>query len=70
VMAEERKVGEVVDVLELPAHPTLSVRKLDGTLAMVPFVPDLVPSVDLEGGHLTVVPLEGLLEGEPISERD
>lgn len=70
VMAEGREVGEVVDVLELPAHPTLSVRRLDGSLAMVPFVPDLVPDVDLEAGYLSVVPLDGLLEGEAESERD
>lgn len=70
VLAEGREVGEVVDVLELPAHPTLSIRRLDGSLAMVPFVPDLVPDVDLEQGHLSVAPLEGLLEGEAVSERD
>jgi 16S rRNA processing protein RimM len=70
VMAEGREVGEVVDVLELPACPTLSIRRLDGSLGMVPFVPDLVPDVDLEAGYLTVVPLEGLLEGEATSERD
>lgn len=63
-------LGEVVDVVEYPAHPTLSVRRSGGSLSMVPFVEELVPEVDSDAGYLTVVALEGLLDGEPASERD
>jgi 16S rRNA processing protein RimM len=65
-----KNLGEVVDVLEYPAAPTLSVLRPDGSKSLVPFVQELVPEVDLEAGRLTVVAMEGLLEGDPVSERE
>ena len=54
------RVGEVVDVLHLPAQDLLEIRTADG-LRLVPFVSDLVPDVDLEGNVLTVADRNGLL---------
>jgi len=54
------RVGEVVDVLHLPAQDVLEIRTAAG-LRLVPFVADLVPEVDLEQGVLTVADREGLL---------
>ena len=54
------RVGEVVDVLHLPAQDVLEIRTAAG-LRLVPFVADLVPQVDLQHGVLTVADREGLL---------
>jgi len=53
-------VGEVVDVLHLPAQDVLEIRTSAG-VRLVPFVADLVPEVHLEQRVLTVVDREGLL---------
>jgi 16S rRNA processing protein RimM len=58
--ADGVRVGEVVDVLHLPAQDVLEIRTAAG-LRLVPFVADLVPEVHLEQGVLTVVDREGLL---------
>ena len=58
--ADAVRVGEVVDVLHLPAQDVLEIRTSAG-LRLVPFVADLVPEVDLEQGVLTVANREGLL---------
>jgi 16S rRNA processing protein RimM len=57
-------VGEVGDVLHLPSQDLLVVRRPDGTEAMVPFVGEFVPSVDLAAGHVVVTDSAGLLAGE------
>jgi 16S rRNA processing protein RimM len=54
------RVGEVVDVLHLPAQDVLEITTADGP-RLVPFVADLVPEVDLEQGLLTVADRDGLL---------
>jgi 16S rRNA processing protein RimM len=61
--------GEVVDVIDYPAHPTLSIEKEDGSRVLVPFVPQLVSKVRLPEGFLVVETVEGLLDGEALSER-
>jgi 16S rRNA processing protein RimM len=58
--ADGVRVGEVADVLHLPAQDVLEIRTAAG-LRLVPFVADLVPDVDLEHGVLTVADREGLL---------
>jgi 16S rRNA processing protein RimM len=56
------RLGEIVDVLHLPEQEVLVVRKPDGAEALVPFVRELVPSVDLDGGYVVVDDRPGLLE--------
>lgn len=62
VLISGEAVGEVRDVLHGPAGDLLSVRTLDEGEALIPFVTEIVPEVDLEAGTLTIDPPEGLLE--------
>jgi 16S rRNA processing protein RimM len=52
VDASGRRVGEVTEVLHLPAQDLLAVSRLDGSDTLLPFVRELVPGVDLGGGRL------------------
>lgn len=56
------EVGEVAQVLHLPAQEVLLVRTHDGGERMVPFVSALVPDVDLVAGHVRLADVGGLLE--------
>lgn len=51
--------GRVVDVITGPAQDRLVVER-EGVRFEVPFVGDLVPVVDLDGGFVQVVEIEGL----------
>jgi 16S rRNA processing protein RimM len=53
---EGQPAGRVVEVVHLPAQDLLVVRRLDGGDAMVPFVRELVPDVDLGAGRLLLSP--------------
>ncbi|QXD14693.1 ribosome maturation factor RimM [Rhodocaloribacter litoris] len=57
---EEGIVGHVEDVLELPAHPVLLVRRPGGAEAMVPAVPAFIAAIDFDAGEVVVRPIEGL----------
>jgi 16S rRNA processing protein RimM len=57
-------VGEVAEMLHHPAHDVLVVRREEGPDALVPFVSELVPDVDLEHGRVTVADRPGLLDPE------
>lgn len=70
-------IGKVVDVIDSPAQSLLKIRLAEpvetGTAAddtpivektaLVPFVDELVPQVDLEEGYLTLDPPGGLIPG-------
>lgn len=62
----ERRAGIVTDVLDLPAQPVLVVRRESGDEVLVPFVHDLVASVDSE--RIVIRPVEGLLDPERSEE--
>jgi 16S rRNA processing protein RimM len=55
-------VGEVREVLHLPGHDVLAVSRPDGTEALVPFVSEIVPEVDIAANRLLVTPPPGLLD--------
>ena len=55
--------GVVTGVLHLPSQDTLAI-DIDGREVLVPFVADLVPTVDVAGGFLRVADVPGLLESE------
>jgi 16S rRNA processing protein RimM len=55
------EVGMVSSVLHLPAQDVLAVDTTTG-IRLVPFVEALVPQVDLDAGHLTIVDVAGLLD--------
>ncbi|MDR1448772.1 MAG: ribosome maturation factor RimM [Propionibacteriaceae bacterium] len=60
-----RAVGQVGDVLHLPAQDLIVVETSAGE-RLVPFVAALVPDVDLAAGRLTVADLPGLLDGQEL----
>lgn len=57
-------LGKVTDLLKMPAHDLLEIRQSDGSKALIPFVEEFVPEVDIEAGRVLVTPPYGLLSGE------
>jgi 16S rRNA processing protein RimM len=62
VATDGARLGTVVGFVEGHAQDRLEVAAADGRRFEVPFVHDLVPSVDLETGTLTVNPIPGLTD--------
>ena len=56
------EIGEVVEIVHTPGGELLTVRLQDGGEALVPFVTDIVPEVDLGAGTCVIDPPEGLLD--------
>ena len=64
-------IGQVDQVLHLPAQDLLSVIKSDGSEVLIPFVKQIVPEVDLINRNLVITPPPGLLnEQEAIEIRN
>ena len=61
VVEGERKLGVVAEVQHLPAQDLLVVTTETGSV-LVPFVEQIVPSVDIEAGVVLVTPPAGLFE--------
>lgn len=59
---EETQIGQVTGVTHMPNRLLLDITLNDGHEAMVPFVEEIVPAVDLNEGFLVIDPPEGLLE--------
>lgn len=57
-------LGKVTDLLAMPAQDLLEIRQPDGFKALIPFVAEFVPEVDIEGGRVIITPPYGLLSGE------
>jgi len=55
-------LGQVTDVLHLPASPVLSVRTAGAADVLVPFVAAIVPTVDLAGRRLVMDPPDGMFD--------
>ena len=66
VTTEGGEVGELAEVLHSSAQDLLSVRAADGREVLVPFVSQLVPTVDVPGGRIVVEDRPGLLT--PVAE--
>lgn len=56
-------VGRVTQVIHLAAQDVLAVRT-DAGERLVPFVTEIVPTVDLDGGFVDIVDVPGLLHDE------
>jgi 16S rRNA processing protein RimM len=61
-LADGMVVGTISEVVHGPAGELLVVRRPSRADALVPFVRDIVPTVDLAGGRLVLTPPEGLLD--------
>ena len=57
-------LGTVTDLLSMPAQDLLEIKQADGHRAMIPFVDEFVPEVDIEAATITLTPPHGLLSGE------
>ena len=55
-------IGEITAVTHGPRQTLLHIGLTGGSEALIPFVTDIVPEVDLEAGEVTITPPEGLLE--------
>ena len=61
VTTDGDEVGELTEVLHSSAQDLLSIRGTDGREILVPFVAQLVPTVDVPGGTVVVEDRPGLL---------
>jgi 16S rRNA processing protein RimM len=61
-LADGAVVGVVADVIHGPGGELLVVRREGADDALVPFVQEIVPTVDLAGGRVILAPPEGLLD--------
>lgn len=61
-MEDGTLVGEVKDMMRLPAHDTFVIAREDKPDALVPDVEEFVVSLDMEERLLRIAPIEGLLE--------
>jgi 16S rRNA processing protein RimM len=64
VTTRGRHVGDVAEVLHLPSQDLLAVRTADGREVLIPFVAQIVPSIDLEARRVVVDPPPGLIDAE------
>ncbi|APT93670.1 16S rRNA processing protein RimM [Corynebacterium phocae] len=62
VIHDGQEIGEVTAITHGPTQSLLEVTLSSGAEALVPFVEEIVPGVDLEAGTVTITPPEGLLE--------
>lgn len=58
----QERIGEVAGLQAMPTQDLLRITLENGEEALVPFVEEIVPEVNLEDGHLVVLPPAGLLE--------
>jgi 16S rRNA processing protein RimM len=61
VLADGTKIGTVREIARSPGGELLVVDLTEGTEALVPFVRQIVPEVDVAGGRVVLDPPEGLL---------
>lgn len=60
-LADGTTVGVVTEVMHGPGGELLVIERDGGPQVLVPFVRDIVPTVDLDGGRLLLTPPEGLV---------
>jgi 16S rRNA processing protein RimM len=63
-LADGTKVGTVLEVVHGPGGELLVIRRESGSEALVPFVRQIVPTVDVAGGRVVLDPPEGLLDAD------
>lgn len=60
------RVGQVIEVVHLPAHDLLRVELAAGNERLIPFATEVVPEVDIDSGCLVLADLPGLLDDAEI----
>jgi 16S rRNA processing protein RimM len=64
VTVDGTHVGQVAEVAHLPGQDLLIVARPGGGEALIPFVSEIVPEIDLAGARVVVDPPPGLLDGD------
>jgi 16S rRNA processing protein RimM len=62
VTTEGENVGEITEVVHLSAQDLLAVRTEEGREILIPFVHQIVPTVDIANRRVVIDPPAGLLE--------
>ncbi|WP_431680707.1 ribosome maturation factor RimM [Kitasatospora sp. KL5] len=62
VLLDGTLVGELTELVHLPYQDLLTVTRPDGTEVLVPFVEQIVPTIDLENQRAVITPPPGLIE--------
>ena len=65
VTRQGRRLGTIGEIAHLPGQDLLIVSRPEGGEAMIPFVTELVPEIDLPGRRVVVAPPPGLLDEGP-----
>lgn len=63
-------LGVVDEVVHLPSQDLLSIRGVDDRMWLLPFVAELVPSVDIGAGVIIAAPPPGLMETQEVADSD
>ncbi|MEU4442000.1 ribosome maturation factor RimM [Actinosynnema sp. NPDC050801] len=63
-LADGTKVGTVLEIVHGPGGELLVVKREDGSETLVPFVREIVPTVDIAGKRVVLDPPEGLLDAD------
>ncbi len=58
---ENGKIGEIVDVIEVPQGEILRIKLNNGKKSLVPFVDEFILDVDIENNLIIISSVEGLL---------
>ncbi len=61
VIENDTVIGKVADVINNPAQDLLEITLDSGAEALIPFVEEIVPHVDIDSGTVTITPPAGLL---------
>jgi 16S rRNA processing protein RimM len=61
-LADGTVVGTVREIVHGPGGELLAIARSDAPDALVPFVREIVPTVDLDGGRVVLTPPDGLLD--------
>ncbi|MFE0460162.1 ribosome maturation factor RimM [Kitasatospora sp. NPDC058965] len=62
VLADGTPVGELTEVVHLPYQDLLTVTRPDGTEVLIPFVEQIVPTIDLVEQRCVITPPPGLVD--------
>ncbi|WP_335938604.1 ribosome maturation factor RimM [Streptomyces sp. PTD5-9] len=62
VLADGTEVGRITEISHLPSQDLFIVERPDGSEVMIPFVEEIVTSIDLEEQRAVIVPPPGLID--------
>lgn len=60
-----KEYGVLKDVTETGANDVYHIAFPDGKIQLIPAIPQVVREIDIDGGRMTIRPLEGLFDDDP-----